>query len=45
MYISRRKDGMREVWSVSHKGLRLDHNQPKQLAKQKKIPWSGEFVP
>ena len=37
VYISRRKDGMREVWSVSHKGLRLDHNHPPQTAKQKKF--------
>ena len=36
-YISRQKDGMREVWSVSHKGLRLDHNHPPQTAKQKKF--------
>ena len=37
VYISRRKDGMREVWTVSHKGLRLDHNHPPQTAKQKKF--------
>ena len=28
---------MREVWSVSPKGLRLDHNHPPQTAKQKKF--------
>ena len=28
---------MREVWSVSPKGLRLDHNAPPQTAKQKKF--------
>ena len=37
VYISRRKDGMREVWSVSPKELRLDHNHPPQTAKQKKF--------
>ena len=35
VYISRRMNGMREVWSVSPKGLRLDHNHPPQTAKQK----------
>ena len=45
VYISRRMNGMCEVWSVSPKGLRLDHNHPPQMAKQKKVPWSGEFVP
>ena len=34
---SRRKDGMREVWSVSPKGLRLDHKHPPHTAKQKKF--------
>ena len=37
VYISRRKDGMREVWSVSPKGLRLDHNHPPQTTKQKEF--------
>ena len=37
VYISRRKDGMREVWPVSPKGLRLDQNHPPQTAKQKKF--------
>ena len=37
VYISRRMNGMREVWSVSPKGLRLDHNHPPQTAKQKKF--------
>ena len=37
VYSSRRKDGMREVWSVSHKGLCLDHNHPPQTAKQKRF--------
>ena len=37
VYISRRMTGMREVWSVSPKGLRPDHNHPPQTAKQKKF--------
>ena len=37
VYISRRMNGMREVWSVSPKGLRLDHNHPPQTARQKKF--------
>ena len=37
VYLSRQTNGMREVWSVSPKGLRLDHNHPRQTAKQKKF--------
>ena len=31
------KDGMHEVWSMSHKGYRLQHSHPPQMAEQKKF--------
>ena len=37
VYISRQKDGMCEVWSVSPKGHCLQHNTAPQTAKQKKF--------
>ena len=44
VYFCRRKDGMREVWSVSPKGHRLQHNHAPQTAKQKKFLGPVKFA-